>query len=252
VSNPRRHARQLARALSRAAENVPFSGRIDRIGYGVPLQADRARSLRDLAFTAGPERVNALLFCRELIEQLETAIDAIPEDPGPDYFYERFDREITKARNHVLALREALENPFGPSLRTRLASLVAPLIPEMISNALAARAERAALSRARKQEAELVQAHHEVRAELAGGGVGFDFESVHRPGAPGRTCKRLVMLAVCVLPANERARYAEEFRADLWDLSRGRRLGYAIRLVAYSLSLRRNLLNSVAVQREHL
>lgn len=250
MSNPRRHARQLARALSRAAENVPYSGRIDRIGYGIGLQADRARSLCDLGFNNGSsERANALLFCRELIGQLDPAIDAIPDDPGPDYWYETFDREIIKARDHVLALREALELPrFTPSVRTRLASL----IPEMISAALAARAERAARYRARKEESELVQAHNRVRAELAWDGVRF--EPVPRPGGPGRTCKRLVALAVCVLPARQRARYAEEFRADLWELSRGRRFGYAVRLVAHSLSLRRNLLSSSATamaKREH-
>lgn len=257
MSNPRRHARQLAKALSRAAEEVRYSGKFDVMTSGIALQADRARSLCDLGFNGSPERATALLFCRELIEQLERAIDAIPDEPWHDYFLETFDLEITKARDHAGALREALEALplFPPSFSTRIVDLLTSLIPERISAALNARAERAAESRARKQESEFVQAQKQVRAELAGGGVGFEVESAHRPGAPGQTCKRLVALAVCVLPADQRTRYTEEFRADLWELSRGRRLGYAVRLVVFSLSLRRNLLSSAAaatVKREHL
>lgn len=244
MSNPRRHARQLAKTLSRAIGYAPNAGRSEIVQLGLVAQADRAHSLCVLGFTTDLQRTSALMFCRELIVQLD-AERKVFRDLDRYHYTNPFNREIATARKHVLALREALELDLH-------VPWYAFLIPERITAALAARAERAARSRARKQEFELVQAHNRVRTELAWDGVRF--EPVHRPGGPGRTCKRLVTLAVCVLPANQRARYAEEFRADLWELSRARRLGYAIRLVAFSVSLRRNLLSAAAVaavQQEH-
>lgn len=51
----------------------------------------------------------------------------------------------------------------------------------------------------------------------------------------------LVTLAVRVLPGPDRGRYSEEFRVELADLPRGRRLGYGMRLVVRSVGLRRVL-----------
>jgi hypothetical protein len=51
----------------------------------------------------------------------------------------------------------------------------------------------------------------------------------------------LVGVEVWVLPVAERARYAQEFRAELFDLRRSRRLLYAARLVGRSVPLRRSL-----------
>jgi hypothetical protein len=62
----------------------------------------------------------------------------------------------------------------------------------------------------------------------------------------GRICRRLVTAAVWVLPQAHRVRYTLEFSAELWELSalprrRWRQLGYALRLAATCLSMRRAL-----------
>jgi hypothetical protein len=54
---------------------------------------------------------------------------------------------------------------------------------------------------------------------------------------------RVVALAVRMLPASERVRYREEFRSELLDpeflmLPRRKRLGYALRVLARTPSLR--------------
>ncbi|MEV6648945.1 hypothetical protein [Amycolatopsis sp. NPDC051371] len=51
------------------------------------------------------------------------------------------------------------------------------------------------------------------------------------PEAPGRTCQRLVNVAVSVLPAAHRLRYAEEFASELWETRGRHRLAHAVRLV---------------------
>ena len=58
---------------------------------------------------------------------------------------------------------------------------------------------------------------------------------------------RLVAVAAWLLPAGERARYGEEWRSELHDLAasgegRRRQLGYAVRLLAGTLRLRRAVL----------
>ena len=55
--------------------------------------------------------------------------------------------------------------------------------------------------------------------------------------SPRRTCRCLVALAVCMLPAAQRVRYAEEFSDELLELPHGEQLGYALRLLGRSWSL---------------
>lgn len=78
-------------------------------------------------------------------------------------------------------------------------------------------------------------------------------ESAARPGtataSPRRACRRLVTLAVCTLPAAQRARYAEEFNDELLELPRGEQLGYALRLLGRSWSLRHVLNDSLPSSR---
>ncbi|MFI9814662.1 hypothetical protein [Saccharothrix variisporea] len=52
---------------------------------------------------------------------------------------------------------------------------------------------------------------------------------------------RLLSVAVAVLPHDHRARYHEEFRAELADLPRSHRLPHALRLLSRSWTLRRAL-----------
>lgn len=74
------------------------------------------------------------------------------------------------------------------------------------------------------------------------------------PGAPGRrsgkrqvrTARRLVAAAARMLPAGDRARYAEEFRSELAEIAlagggRAAQLGYAARQLMSSVRLRADL-----------
>lgn len=246
MTNPRRHARDLARALSRAHDQTPTYGRNHVVIYGLAAQADRARSFCDFAFSADHERANALWFCDELTVQLEIALSVPIVDPIRQ---DSLRRELARAQDHALALRKAVEdNPPRFRRNVRIWAYVYEIVvPGAMRDALAARTRTAALSRARKEEAALDRARSDVLTELVADSQGSYFERADRSDTPGRTCRRLVTLAVYVLPANQRARYVEEFRADLWEVGRSRRLGYAVRLVAYSWSLRRSLVNSAAV-----
>ncbi|MGH3695959.1 MAG: hypothetical protein ACRDRX_18530 [Pseudonocardiaceae bacterium] len=58
---------------------------------------------------------------------------------------------------------------------------------------------------------------------------------------PGRAARKLVALAVLLLPAAHRPRYREEFSVELVELPRRQQCGYALRLVASSWVLRRAL-----------
>ena len=64
-------------------------------------------------------------------------------------------------------------------------------------------------------------------------------------GRPNHTAVSLVRYAARVVPIGHRCRYDEEFRADLIELARDRgrwvQIGYAIRVLARGLSLRRSL-----------
>jgi len=55
--------------------------------------------------------------------------------------------------------------------------------------------------------------------------------------SPRRTCRCIVALAVCMLPAAQRVRYAEEFSDELLELPHDEQLGYALRLLGRSWSL---------------
>ena len=64
---------------------------------------------------------------------------------------------------------------------------------------------------------------------------------------PAPSARRLVGVACWLLPARARARYGEEWRSELHDLAaegagRCRQLGYAVRLLAGALRLRRAVL----------
>ncbi len=63
--------------------------------------------------------------------------------------------------------------------------------------------------------------------------------------SPRRTCRCLVALAVCMLPAAQRVRYAEEFSDELFELSHDEQVGYALRLLGRSWSLRHVLNDSL-------
>ena len=58
---------------------------------------------------------------------------------------------------------------------------------------------------------------------------------------PGRVSRRVVALASRMLPARERPRYREEFRAQLSDLPHQERLRYALRVLVGAWELRRVL-----------
>ena len=55
--------------------------------------------------------------------------------------------------------------------------------------------------------------------------------------SPRRTCRCIVALAVCMLPAAQRVRYVEEFSDELLELPHDEQLGYALRLLGRSWSL---------------
>ncbi|MEU4247510.1 hypothetical protein AB0F15_08885 [Amycolatopsis sp. NPDC026612] len=59
--------------------------------------------------------------------------------------------------------------------------------------------------------------------------------------APGPATRHLVTIAVLLVPAPHRGRYAEEFRAELAELAGRHRLAYALRLAGGSWRLRRGL-----------
>jgi hypothetical protein len=61
---------------------------------------------------------------------------------------------------------------------------------------------------------------------------------------PGPMSRQLVAWAVRVLPAAQRPRYAEEFRAELWDLPQRLRIWHAFRILRNSWTLRRKLTSS--------
>ena len=63
--------------------------------------------------------------------------------------------------------------------------------------------------------------------------------------SPRRTCRCLVALAVCMLPAAQRVRYAEEFSDELLELPHDEQLGYALRLLGRSWALRHVLNGSL-------
>ncbi len=56
-----------------------------------------------------------------------------------------------------------------------------------------------------------------------------------------RPIRTMVAIAVRVLPADERPRWKEEFKAELGDLVMWRRFPYAARLLSQAISLRRGL-----------
>lgn len=56
---------------------------------------------------------------------------------------------------------------------------------------------------------------------------------------PSRLCKAVITVAVRELPAEHRSRYAREFYAEMYGMTRGRQLAYALALLtrAWSLAL---------------
>lgn len=62
--------------------------------------------------------------------------------------------------------------------------------------------------------------------------------------SPSRGCRRLMALVVRVLPAGQRARYAEEFLTDMGELPRDKQLAYCLRLLVRSWALRGVLLDT--------
>jgi hypothetical protein len=63
-----------------------------------------------------------------------------------------------------------------------------------------------------------------------------------------RSSRFLLAIAVLLLPPSERARYLEEFRAELLDIHRDTRLSHALSLLrgVFVLRLRRGLRNKAA------
>ncbi len=59
--------------------------------------------------------------------------------------------------------------------------------------------------------------------------------------SPGRTVSRLIAVAAWLLPVAHRARYGEEFRAEVGELPRRARPSYALRLIGSAPALRRGL-----------
>lgn len=65
----------------------------------------------------------------------------------------------------------------------------------------------------------------------------------------GRGAATLVALAAQILPTNDRSRYAEEFYAELQEISKWQQFFYSARILASSLALRRALRDSSARER---
>jgi hypothetical protein len=62
----------------------------------------------------------------------------------------------------------------------------------------------------------------------------------------GRSADHLLAVAVRMLPSAGRTRYAEEYRAELWDLAqsgagRSRQLRYALRQLGHAIAMGRAL-----------
>jgi hypothetical protein len=62
---------------------------------------------------------------------------------------------------------------------------------------------------------------------------------------PGRSTRRLVALAVRLLPIVDRTRYREEFGVELVDLPRKQQWGYALQALARAWELRKALVEAV-------
>ena len=71
-----------------------------------------------------------------------------------------------------------------------------------------------------------------IRAEL---------EEIERNPVESGSAGKVIAVAIAVLPVHHQARYGEEFRAELADLPRHRRIPHALGLVSRSLLLRRAL-----------
>ncbi|XVS66930.1 hypothetical protein ACQPYE_12975 [Actinosynnema sp. CA-299493] len=78
-----------------------------------------------------------------------------------------------------------------------------------------------------------------IRAEL---------EEIERTDVESGSASRVIAVAIAVLPVHHQARYGEEFRAELADLPRHKRVAHAVGLVSRSLVLRRALLDARATK----
>lgn len=76
--------------------------------------------------------------------------------------------------------------------------------------------------------------------------IRLDLEEIARTAVESGPSHKVVAAAVAVLPLPHQARFSEEFRAELADLPRGKRLPHAVGLVSRSVALRRALLGAPA------
>lgn len=78
--------------------------------------------------------------------------------------------------------------------------------------------------------------------------IRVDLEEIARTSADAGPSHKVVGVAVAVLPLAHQARYSEEFRAELAELPRAKRLTHAVGLVSRSMVLRRALLGMPAAK----
>lgn len=145
---------------------------------------------------------------------------------------------LSDARDRVRALAGALADARD---RVRLRDLDRPLAHGLARDLDRARAHARALAFALANNLAHAVGRVLSLAPLAvidGSGANVD------TAVPSRGCRRLVTLVVRVLPAGQRARYAEEFRTEMGELPRDKQLGYGLRLLIRSWTLRRVLLGS--------
>ncbi|QQQ78653.1 hypothetical protein IOD16_09480 [Saccharothrix sp. 6-C] len=158
---------------------------------------------------------------------------------------------------HVSALARELETALDGKLDR--------ILDRKLAHDLALELRRA-IERSRVVDVRLVEVCERVRALESAVEVNFrgttsfgplldrarsirvGLEEVERTSAEAGPANRLIETAVAVLPAHHRARYGEEFRAELADLPRHRRIPHAIGLVSRSLRLRRALLDARATK----
>ncbi|MGH3934998.1 MAG: hypothetical protein ACRDS1_08490 [Pseudonocardiaceae bacterium] len=183
------------------------------------------------------DRARNLVYARELAHALARDLGlALARDPT-------FDRDLTHARTLTHALNEALE--LNRTLdRSHALDLVHTLARVRARGAYAfdlthdsTRAR--AIDRAHNCAIELIRTLDRARDVH----VPARHKAVPDAGnsLPGRVPRGVVALATRVLPAWERPRYREEFRAEMVELPRQERLEYALRVLARAWVLRRVL-----------
>jgi hypothetical protein len=231
MSGLHRHLRRLARELDKT-HYVSTASWDWTVNYQCGAYASRASSISRYDFAAARELFEATRFVDEVLDFLDEEISQFRESTYEPH--RKYVQGLRRAQAEADAFKAVLEQGGRRTVGqwfSELRDLVLVDFPKMV------RTRGVSDRRARVEEV--------VAAELKGELVN-PIAWRANPEAPGRTCQRLVNVAVSVLPAAHRLRYAEEFRSELWETRGRHRLVHAIRLAASAWSLRRNLVGSGA------